>query len=272
MIKRVARFAGVAAIILAGLYFTFSHSRLKSGSAATAPEVAGARTGPVALSPTERSGLAGTNSAPSAVQQPQSRESDPGLNPYAAALREPGKSKRAWDLDFLKRRQKVSGGEKIDFELTEGRMASGTIQTTQFREGELVYLSGELIQPEKGKFFFLTPPLAGKAGKAVGVVEFPASGTAYCIEPTGCDNYGHHPGLANDGLNAEGAQPIGVSGVIKSACLGRKNSERSNRRMRKTARTVVWEGAGAQSPAPDPINQSTTHRASSKWFPYRSAI
>jgi hypothetical protein len=27
-----------------------------------------------------------------------------------------------------------------------------------------------------------------------------------------------------------------------------------NRRMRKTARPVVWEGAGAQSPAPDPIN------------------
>jgi len=26
-----------------------------------------------------------------------------------------------------------------------------------------------------------------------------------------------------------------------------------NRRMRKTARPVVWEGAGAQSPAPDPI-------------------
>jgi hypothetical protein len=29
-----------------------------------------------------------------------------------------------------------------------------------------------------------------------------------------------------------------------------------NRRMRKTARTVVWEGAGAQSPAPDPISLS----------------
>ena len=26
-----------------------------------------------------------------------------------------------------------------------------------------------------------------------------------------------------------------------------------NRRMRKTARTVVWEGAGAKSPALDPI-------------------
>ena len=26
-----------------------------------------------------------------------------------------------------------------------------------------------------------------------------------------------------------------------------------NRRMRKTERPVVWEGVGAQSPAPDPI-------------------
>jgi CRISPR-associated protein Cas1 len=31
-----------------------------------------------------------------------------------------------------------------------------------------------------------------------------------------------------------------------------------NRRMRKTARTVVWEGAGAQSPAPDPIGRRDT--------------
>ena len=249
MIKRIALFAGLTAIIVAALYLASSRSRLKSGSAATAPAVAVARPGPVASSPTERSGLARTNAA----HQPHSRESDPALNPYAAALREPGKSKRAWDLNFLTQHQKVSDGEKIDFELTEGRMASGTVRITQYRGGELVYLSGELTEPEKGKFFFLTPPIAGKAGKAVGVVEFPASGTAYCIEPTGCDNYGHHPGLANDGPNAEGAQPIGVSRVIKSACLGRKNSERSNRRMRKTARTVVWEGAGAQSPAPDPI-------------------
>ena len=28
-----------------------------------------------------------------------------------------------------------------------------------------------------------------------------------------------------------------------------------NRRTRKTAHTVVWEGAGAQSPAPDPIGK-----------------
>ena len=29
-----------------------------------------------------------------------------------------------------------------------------------------------------------------------------------------------------------------------------------NRRMRKTARTVVWEGAGAKSPALDPIDRN----------------
>ena len=30
--------------------------------------------------------------------------------------------------------------------------------------------------------------------------------------------------------------------------------------MRKTARTVVWEGAGAQSPAPDPIGRRDARR------------
>ena len=31
----------------------------------------------------------------------------------------------------------------------------------------------------------------------------------------------------------------------------------SNRRIRKTVRPVVWEGAGAQSPVPDPIKEHT---------------
>jgi hypothetical protein len=135
----------------------------------------------------ERAALVSTNFTTNAAHQPASGKSDPDLNPYAAALREPAKSKRAWDPDFLKRHQTVLAGQEIQFELTEGRMASGTVQITQFREGELVYLSGELSEPEKGKFFFLTPPLPGKAGQAVGVVEFPASRMAYRIEPTGPD-------------------------------------------------------------------------------------
>ena len=64
-------------------------------------------------------------------------------------------------------------------------MASGVIKLTQIRDGEVTYVSGELTEPETGKFFFLTPPAGGKAGKAAGVVEFWGSKTAYRVEPTG---------------------------------------------------------------------------------------
>ena len=107
------------------------------------------------------------------------------VNPYAAALRTPGQSRRAWDAGFLAALANATSGDPIRFELTEGRIASGTIRITQSLNGKLSYLSGELDQPETGKFFFLTPPEGGKAGRAVGVIEFPTSQTAYRIEPTG---------------------------------------------------------------------------------------
>ena len=107
------------------------------------------------------------------------------VNPYAGALQEPGKSKRAWPAEFLQQYQKAAAGDPIQFELTQGVMASGVIRLTQQRDGEVTYLSGELAQPETGKFFFLTPPAGGKAGKAVGVVEFWGSKSAYRVEPTG---------------------------------------------------------------------------------------
>lgn len=113
------------------------------------------------------------------------REFDPTANPYASALREAGKSKRPWTHDFLTRFRQASSGDAIRFELTAGRIASGTIRVLQHRDGDLTYLSGEITEPEGGRFFFLAPPPGGKAGKAVGVVEFPASRIAYRIEPTG---------------------------------------------------------------------------------------
>jgi len=107
-----------------------------------------------------------------------------GINPYAGALREPGKSKRNWDLGFMAAHQQAASGEPIEFELTERKVAKGVVKITQYRNGELSYISGELTEPEPGEFFFLTPPQLGVAGKAVGVVQFPASQTAYRIEPT----------------------------------------------------------------------------------------
>ena len=133
--------------------------------------------------------VAGTNVPPvtvkSAPAQRESREFDLSVNPYAGGLREPGKSKREWDASYIESFQKAKSGGPVRFELTGGVVAEGTVKIIQTKDGEVSYVSGELMSPEPGKFFFLTPPVGGKAGKAVGVVEFPASKTAYRIEPTG---------------------------------------------------------------------------------------
>ena len=187
MIKRLTLLAGLVAIIAAGLYLALSSSHLRGDRATAPPPGAVNRSnGTTARAPTWP-GTAGTNSTPNGGNASRSRDLDLAVNPYAAALREPGKSKRAWDLDFLKQHQDASIGQTIRFELTDGQIASGTVRILQKRGTELVYLSGELTEPEPGRFFFLTPPLEGKAGKAVGVVEFPAIHTAYRIEPTGPD-------------------------------------------------------------------------------------
>ena len=126
-----------------------------------------------------------TVTAPGGRVLNSSREFDLAVNPYAAALREPGRSKRAWETDFLQRQNTATNGNAIQFELTEGVMASGVVKIVQRDGNGITYMSGELNAPESGKFFFLRPPAGGRAGSAVGVIEFPASKTAYRIEPTG---------------------------------------------------------------------------------------
>lgn len=116
-----------------------------------------------------------------------SREMDIAVNPYAAGLSGPGKSKRAWDARFIQGFSQAKDGDAVSFELTGGVMAEGIVKIVQSDGAVVSYVSGELTAPEKGKFFFILPPEGGKAGKAVGVVEFPASETAYRIEPTGPD-------------------------------------------------------------------------------------
>lgn len=112
---------------------------------------------------------------------------DLAVNPYAGGLIEPGKSKRKWDVGYIQSFLKAKDGDPVTFELTNGVMAVGNVHMINFNDAGVSYVSGELTAPEKGKFFFLTPPEGGKAGKAVGVVEFPESKTAYRVEPTGPD-------------------------------------------------------------------------------------
>src|SRR5579875_1383204 len=61
-----------------------------------------------------------------------------------------------------------------------------------------------------------------------------------------------HRTFCHAGRTAERrAPPISISHAIRS-CRA-VNAAEFNRRMRKTARPVVWEGDGAQSPSLDPI-------------------
>jgi alpha-tubulin suppressor-like RCC1 family protein len=93
--------------------------------------------------------------------------------------------KHAWDVAFFSKQGAAKEGESIRFELLGELMASGTVRQSSLREGQVVYVSGELTEPEPGRFFFQKQTRAGVAGEFIGVVELPASGTAYRIEPTG---------------------------------------------------------------------------------------
>ncbi|MEK7951627.1 hypothetical protein WKV53_14010 [Luteolibacter sp. Y139] len=120
-------------------------------------------------------------------RQPLTREMDPSVNPYAPGLHHPGKSKRAWDPAFIETFRDAMTDDPVSFELTGGTIATGTVKMVQLKDGIVSYVSGELTAPETGKFFILTPPVGGKAGLAVAVVEFHGSETAYRVEPTGPD-------------------------------------------------------------------------------------
>ncbi len=113
------------------------------------------------------------------------RELDPRINPYAPALKEAGKASLAWDAEFLRHQTNAAPGAPVAFALPGGLQAQGTIRIIQHRDDQLSYISGDLAQPETGKFFFLVPPAGSKAGLLAGVVEFWGSKKAYRVEPTG---------------------------------------------------------------------------------------
>ncbi|MCW1883890.1 Ig-like domain-containing protein [Luteolibacter flavescens] len=110
---------------------------------------------------------------------------DVTLNPYAVGLTLPGTSKRAWDAGYIQTFRDVRQDSPVRFELTDGAMAEGVVKILQAEDGIVSYVSGVLTAPEKGTFFLINPPEGGMAGKAVAVVEFPGSKTAYRVEPTG---------------------------------------------------------------------------------------
>ncbi len=134
----------------------------------------------------QSSQTAGSTAVPAAAaSNAPSREMNPAINPYAHALRELGQPSTEWSANFLRNLSNAAPGTPIEFQLPGKQVARGTVQLTQFRQEQLSYVSGELTEPETGKFFFLTPPAGSKAGLLAGVVEFWGSKRAFRVEPTG---------------------------------------------------------------------------------------
>ena len=111
----------------------------------------------------------------------------PALTSPAASAPDQPRTRRAWDYAFLGSLMKTAPGAAIRFELTGGIFATGMIRRLERTNGELVSVSGDLVAPEAGRFFFQKQLLPGKQGDFAGVVQFPASKTAWRIEPSGPD-------------------------------------------------------------------------------------
>jgi alpha-tubulin suppressor-like RCC1 family protein len=96
--------------------------------------------------------------------------------------------KRSWPSSFLAELGPALTGQSIEFELTDGKVASGIIHRAEKRHGELAFVGGELLRPERGHFFFQKQSTDGIAGPLVGVVELSGSKIGYRLEPTGTGN------------------------------------------------------------------------------------
>jgi hypothetical protein len=84
---------------------------------------------------------------------------------------------------FSARFPKTARGEGIRFELVSGLMARGHIDRLVQSNHDVDSVSGTLLEPEPGRFFFHKQSLPGVAGELFGIVEFAASKRAYRIEP-----------------------------------------------------------------------------------------
>jgi hypothetical protein len=77
--------------------------------------------------------------------QSVSLEMDLAVNPYAGGLREPGKSRRGWHNGFIGSFQMTKSGDPMQFELTGGVVAQGSVKIIQNDGGQVTYVSGVTV-------------------------------------------------------------------------------------------------------------------------------
>lgn len=95
--------------------------------------------------------------------------------------------KRSWAPSALDAYRGASTGDPIQFELLDGETATGELERIETQGGAVNLISGQLLQPELGRFFFARQSVSGIAGDFVGLIELAGSGKAYRLEPSGPD-------------------------------------------------------------------------------------
>ena len=170
MIRLIA--IAVAGALLAAGLFWFRYSSITPPTGDSESHLLAARSNLIAV--------ADANSkAEHQNKSQQARSQVKSLNNKFAA------KKRAWDTNFLASLSGMGEGKFIRFELVAGEIASGKLTRAERLGTEVVSISGQVISPAAGRFFFQKQTMPGVAGSYVGVAEFPALGIAYRLEPTG---------------------------------------------------------------------------------------
>ena len=171
--KRLATFGVWVLLLIAGLCLGLFHFGTRRGATDPSPRPQRGQT-PPASRLRSRSTLANPTVGGASASLARNPAAPPAASP-----------KRAWDPQFLASLRQAAEGDSIQFELTDGDMASGLIKYLERTNHQVRYVSGLLVRPQGGRFFFQRQTLPGVAGNFVGVVECPASRRAWRVEPTG---------------------------------------------------------------------------------------
>ncbi|HEX5218094.1 MAG TPA: LamG-like jellyroll fold domain-containing protein [Verrucomicrobiae bacterium] len=89
---------------------------------------------------------------------------------------------RQWDATFLTRHAGARVGDVIQFELTNGKQASGVLESIKFQNDGVVYVDGVMTSPTPGRFFIQDLAWRGLGSGLVGVITLSEPSASYRIE------------------------------------------------------------------------------------------
>ncbi len=91
-------------------------------------------------------------------------------------------AQREWDAEFLARQINAQPGSVIQFELTDGKQASGVLENIQTHNDQVTYIDGAITSPTSGRFFLQDVTARGLTSGLAGIITFSDHRPGYRIE------------------------------------------------------------------------------------------